>query len=127
KAPIVYIVPGLGSHRLAEPVLALAELVYQGGFSVVCVSSAYNYEFMEHASTAAMPAYTPVDAHDLHSALTQIDRRLSSKYPQRLSSRALMGYSMGGFQSLFIAGGESTNQAALVKFDRYVAIDSPVE
>src|SRR6185436_7782109 len=68
KASVVYIVPGLGSHRMSDTVLALAELVYREGFSAVCVSSAYNYEFMEHASTAAMPAYTPVDAHDLHVA-----------------------------------------------------------
>jgi hypothetical protein len=39
QANVVYIVPGLGSHRLAEPSLALAELVYKNGFSAVCVSS----------------------------------------------------------------------------------------
>jgi len=72
KAPVVYIVPGLGSHRLAAPALALAELVYQQGFSAVCVSSTFNFEFMENASTAEVPAYMPVDAHDLHVALTEI-------------------------------------------------------
>jgi ABC-type transporter lipoprotein component MlaA len=60
KAPVVYIVPGLGSHRLAETSLALAELVYKNGFSAVSISSPFNSEFMEHASTAAMPAYLPV-------------------------------------------------------------------
>ena len=35
KAPVVYIVPGLGSHRLAETSLALAELAYNNGFSAV--------------------------------------------------------------------------------------------
>src|SRR5438552_1425546 len=75
-APIVYIVPGLGSHRLADSALALAELWYDNGFSVVCVSSAFNSEFMESASTVLVPAYPPVDAHDLHVALTEIDHRL---------------------------------------------------
>ena len=70
SANIVYIVPGLGSHRLAETSIALAELVYKNGFSAVCVSSPFNYEFMENASTAALPAYLPVDGHDLHVALT---------------------------------------------------------
>ncbi|MBI4660607.1 MAG: VacJ family lipoprotein [Verrucomicrobia bacterium] len=126
KAPVVYIVPGLGSHRLAGPALALAELVYQKGFSAVCVSSAFNSEFMEHASTAAMPTYTPVDGHDLHVALTEIDHRMETLYPGRLASKALLGYSMGAFHSLFIAATESTNQAPLIKFDRYVAINPPV-
>ncbi|HEY0549113.1 MAG TPA: MlaA family lipoprotein, partial [Verrucomicrobiae bacterium] len=126
KAPVVYIVPGLGSHRLADAALALAELAYEQGFSAVCVSSPYNYEFMEQASTVAMPAYTPIDAHDLHVALTSIDRRLTALYPNRFGAKALMGYSMGAFQSLFIAATELTNQTPLIKFDRYVAINTPV-
>jgi ABC-type transporter lipoprotein component MlaA len=156
KANVVYIIPGLGSHRLAEASIALAELVYKNGFSAVCISSPFNYEFMEHASTAALPAYLPVDGHDLHVALTEIDRRLHMLYPDRLGNRALMGYSMGAFQSLFIAAtgptnqycvvtkgralrffdgkqgvkdvsiAPVTNQLPLIKFDRYVAISPPV-
>jgi ABC-type transporter lipoprotein component MlaA/pimeloyl-ACP methyl ester carboxylesterase len=127
KAPVVYIVPGLGSHRLASSALALAELVYQKGFSAVCVSSTFNFEFMEHASTADVPAYMPVDVHDLHVALTEIDHRLEKLYPERLGPKALMGYSMGAFESLFLAATEATNAAPLLKFDRYVAINSPVQ
>jgi ABC-type transporter lipoprotein component MlaA len=156
KANVVYIVPGLGSHRLAETALALAELVYSNGFSAVCVSSPFNFEFMEHASTAAMPAYLPVDGNDLHVALTEIDHRLHALYPNRLGNRALMGYSMGAFESLFVAATGPTNQYSvrtkgsvlrflqgkqgvkdvridpitnqlpLIQFDRVVAINTPV-
>ena len=125
-APVVYIVPGLGSHRLAEAVLALAELAFKNGFSAVCLSSPFNYEFIERASTAAVPAYTPVDAHDLHVAITRIDEKLRAKYPDRLGSAALLGYSMGAFQSLFIAATAQTNQEHLLKFERYVGINTPV-
>jgi ABC-type transporter lipoprotein component MlaA/pimeloyl-ACP methyl ester carboxylesterase len=107
KANVVYIVPGLGSHRLAETSLALAELVYKNGFSAVCISSPFNFEFMEEASTAAMPGYLPVDGHDLHVALTEMDGRLHALYPDRLGNRALMGYSMGAFESLYIAATEA--------------------
>ena len=127
KAPVVYIVPGLGSHRLAASELALAESVYRQGFSAVCLSNTFNFEFMEHASTAAVPAYMPVDVHDLHVALTEIAHRLGKLYPERLGPRALMGYSMGGFESMFVAATQSTNQLPLIKFDRYVAINSPVQ
>ena len=136
KANVVYIVPGLGSHRLAETSLALAELVYNNGFSAVCVSSPFNFEFMENASTARMPAYLPVDGRDLHVALTEIDRRLHALYPDRLGNRALMGYSMGAFDALYVAATEPTNQlpvlrspgqgGPLITFDRYVAINTPV-
>jgi ABC-type transporter lipoprotein component MlaA len=136
SANIVYIIPGLGGHRLAQPSLALAELVYKNGFSAVVVSSPFNSEFMEHASTAALPAYLPVDGHDLLVALTEIDHRLHRLYPNRLGHKALMGYSMGALESLFIAATDTTNspptdrhaanQLPLMEFDRYVAINTPV-
>lgn len=156
KANVVYIVPGLGSHRLADSSIALAELVYQNGFSAVCISSPYNSEFMEHAATAPMPAYLPTDAHDVHVALTAIDHRLHALYPNRLGNRGLMGYSMGAIQTMFIAStgptnhysvttpelvlrflrgkqgvreeriGAVTNQLPLIHFDRFVALNTPV-
>jgi ABC-type transporter lipoprotein component MlaA/pimeloyl-ACP methyl ester carboxylesterase len=126
KAPVVYIIPGLGGHRLAQTSLALAELVYKNGYSAVCLSSPFHPEFMESASTAAMPAYLPVDGCDLRVALAEIDRRLNKMYPDRLAGRALMGYSMGALESLYIASAEPTNRAPLVKFDRYVALNTPV-
>ena len=124
SANVVYIIPGLGGHRLAQPSMALAELVRNHGFSAVVISSPFNSEFMEHASTAALPAYLPVDGHDLHVAVTEIDRRLHELYPNRLGNRALLGYSMGALETMFIASTAMTN--ALLKFDRYVAINTPV-
>jgi len=126
SAPVVYIVPGLGSHRLAQTSIALAELVFKSGFSAVCISSPYNSEFMENASTAAMPASLPVDSRDVQVALTEIDRRLRAIYPNRLGDKALMGYSMGAIETLFLAATAETNQWPLIQFDRYVAINTPV-
>ncbi|MGA9778187.1 MAG: hypothetical protein WBS33_07940, partial [Verrucomicrobiia bacterium] len=89
-------------------------------------------------------------------ALTEIDRRLHASYPNRLGNPALMGYSMGAFESLFVAAtgptnqycvvtkgrvlrflegkqgvkevriAPVTNQLPLIQFDRYVAISPPV-
>jgi pimeloyl-ACP methyl ester carboxylesterase len=125
-APIVYLVPGFGAHRLSGNEIALAELLVSNRFSVVTVSSTFHPEFMEHASTSDLPAYPPIDVGDLHRALTEIDRHFDATYPHRIGARVLMGYSMGAFQSLFLAATEATNTEPLIKFQRYVAIDSPV-
>jgi ABC-type transporter lipoprotein component MlaA/pimeloyl-ACP methyl ester carboxylesterase len=122
KANVVYIVPGLGGHRLSQPSLALAELVYKNGFSAVVVSSPFNSEFMEHAATSALPAYLPADGHDLHVALTAVDHRLHQLYPNRLGNKGLMGYSMGALESLFIATVEPTNQYSVVTAERVVRV-----
>jgi len=126
RAPVVYIVPGLGSHRLTDSTLALAELVYQQGFSAVCVSSTFNFEFMENAATTGLPGFAPVDVDDLRVALGEIDQQLGKAYPGQLGAKVLLGYSLGGFQSLFLAATGSTNPAPGISFDRYVAISSPV-
>jgi len=94
--------------------------------------------------------------HDLHVALTEIDRRLTKLYPHRLGNKALMGYSMGALETLFVAAtgptnqywvtteesvqrfhegkrgvkevriAAATNRLPLIQFDRYVAINTPV-
>jgi ABC-type transporter lipoprotein component MlaA len=126
-APVVYLVPGFGAHRLAGNELGLAELLYKNGFSAVTLSSTFHPEFMEHASTSDLPSYPPADVGDLHVALTEIDHRLDGAYRHRLGSRVLISYSMGAFQSLFLAAQAATNDGPLVKFERYVAIDSPID
>jgi len=122
----------------------------------VLISNPFNFEFMENASTVALPAYLPVDSGDVHAALTAIDRQLHAEHPNRLGNRALMGYSMGAIESLFIAAtgptnhytvvkpgnvfhfregkqgvqtvsfAAVTNTVPLIRFDRFVAINSPV-
>jgi ABC-type transporter lipoprotein component MlaA len=121
-APLVYINPGIGSHRLARATVALAELLYTHGYSVVATSSTFNSEFIEEASTAALPGYSPVDTADLRAALTDIDHSLAAEFGNRIGHRALLGYSMGGFQTLFLAA----NQGDGIKFERYVGLDTPV-
>ena len=124
KAPLVFLLPGLGSHRLSGGAVAMAEVLHDAGFSVVTVSSPYNYEFMQRAANTPLPGYTPVDANDMYSVLTEINEDIEDSFENRVSSRALLGYSMGGFHSLYLAANAKTNDG--VKFDRVVAIDPPV-
>ena len=126
-APLVYVSPGLSSHRLSLTTLSLAEHLHRNGFSVVTTTSVFHPEFMENASTAALPIYPPVDSRDLLVALTEMDRTMVAKYPGKFTKRALVGCSMGGFLTLRLAVNENHAQPDLLRFDRYVAIDAPVD
>ena len=126
-APVVFLIPGLGAHRLGDSSLGLAELAWDRGFSVVVVSSAFNFEFMEVAATVPVPGHAPVDARDTHRALDAIHRHLEARHPGRLGARALMGYSLGGFHAMFIAASESDPGNEWIRFDRYLALDTPVD
>jgi ABC-type transporter lipoprotein component MlaA len=127
KSPLVFVNPGLGSHRLSMSTLSVAEFLYQNGFSVVTTTSVFHPEFMERASTAAVPAHPPTDGADLLVALTEINRSLEKQFPSRFTGRAMVGLSMGGFQTLFLAANESKLPPGLIRFDRHVGINAPVD
>lgn len=127
RAPLVYVAPGLGSHRLTMSTLAIAESLYQKGYSVVATTSVFHPEFMERASTAALPAHPQTDAKDLLVMLTEIDRKLDKDHPGRFGPRALVGCSMGAYQALYLAAHEQQQAPGVLKFDRYVGINTPVD
>ena len=126
-APLVYVVPGLGGHRLGDASLGLAEVFHAEGNSVVTISNPTNWEFVAHGSSVELPGYAPADARDLHRALTAIDRQLATSWPGRFTSKRLAGISLGAFHALFIAGDEARAvQDGLLRFDVYLALNPPV-
>jgi len=126
-APLVYVVPGLGGHRLGAASLGLAEVFHAEGNSVVTLSNPTNWEFVAHGSSVELPGYAPTDAHDLHRALTAIDAQLAARWPGRFTARRLAGLSLGAFHALFIAADEArAEREGLLSFEVYVALDPPV-
>lgn len=127
-APLTYVVPGFGGHRLGDGTLGLAEIIYRRGSSVVTLSSPTNHEFISHGSSTELPGYVPADARDLHRALTAIDADLVARFPDRFRSRRLAGISLGACQLLHIAADESNAKSrGLLAFDVYVAMNPPVD
>lgn len=127
KAPLVYISPGQGSHRESNVSLALAEMLFQNGYSVVSTTGVFHPEFMENAAATDIPAYPVVDCNELRSEFTDFDRALEKRYPGLFGKRALVGLSMGGFHALYIAATENQAAHGMIQFDRYVAINAPVD
>jgi len=125
-APLIFLVPGLGTHRLDGSSLALAELAYDRGFSVAIVSNPMNFEFVEKGLRATVPGHVPVDSQDLHLALDRVNAALEARHPGRTTARVLMGYSLGAFHALFLAAASADPASPLIRFDRYLALDVPV-
>ena len=126
-APLTYLLPGLGGHRSSGTAVALAEILYDSGNSVVVISNAMNWEFLRYGSSAEAVGYAPQDARDVHAALSAIDRQLARRYPERFTTRRLGGISLGALHALHIAAAEAQAGPELVAFDLYVAIGAPVD
>jgi hypothetical protein len=126
-APLVFVAPGFGGHRLSQSSMALAELAWERGFSVVVVSSAMSREFMLDAASVSVPGHAPADARDLWGALDAVDRDLGARHREHAGARLLLAYSLGGFHALFIAAWQQQGDAAgLVPFDGFLTLDAPV-
>jgi phospholipid-binding lipoprotein MlaA len=120
-APLVFVLPGLGSHRLSGQAVGLAEMAFDAGCSVVTISSVMHPEFMQDASTAPLPGYLPWDTADLRHALAAVAADLEDDYPGRFTRRGLAGLSLGGLEALALACGPGGDD-----FDAVVAVDPPV-
>jgi hypothetical protein len=126
-APLVFIVPGIGSHRSATNAVKLAESAFERGYSAVTISSPFNAEFIELGLSALYPGYTPSDAADVYRALGEIRADLEQRHPGRVTSSSLMGYSLGGIVALFVSQLERKASApGALHFERVVAINPAV-
>ena len=99
-APIAFIIPGLGGHRLGTQALALAELAYQEGYNVVCFSNNLNWEFIQAAPADYLPGYLDDDLQYLR----QVHEATTVKIGAKTKGKpAVMGFSMGGWYTLNLA------------------------
>ena len=122
-APLLFVLPGIGSHRRSGTSVALAELAFARGWSVVALSSAFQPEVQLTALRSPYPGYAPHDAADLRAALEAIHADLMDWRPGRVTRVSLLGLSLGAAHALHIA---SQPEGAL-HFERIVAVNPPVD
>ena len=126
-APLVCYIPGLGSYRLDRSTVAYADMMYRHGYSVVAFSNPFQKEFMESASTLAVPGYGPADCDDVVSALKLILADMKKWKGDKITGTSLTGVSHGGYFTLMIAAREAAGQLGGLTFDRYVAVNPPAQ
>jgi phospholipid-binding lipoprotein MlaA len=126
-APLVLLLPGIGGHRQGSTSVALAEMLFRAGYSVVTVSSVFHAEFMLRGLRDPCPGYTPTDVRDIHAALRAVAAAVDERWGERITEVSLAGYSLGGLEALFLAAGEPVSLPRVRRFSRVVAINPPVD
>ncbi|MDD7985582.1 VacJ family lipoprotein [Lentisphaera marina] len=124
-APLMYVIPGLGSHRSSGQPMFLAEMAYLKGYNVVTFSNLMNFEPVLKSKDAVYPGYTPKDVANIKKFMTAIDADLEKNYQGQFGDRSVMGVSLGAYYLLNLAGNESEEDT--LKFNKYIAIDSPID
>jgi ABC-type transporter lipoprotein component MlaA len=125
-APLLVSMPGLGSHRLDSGSLAFCDIFYRNGYSVLAISNVFNREFMETASSSALPGDTTRDRDDVLRVLKAVVDDVRIDYESRFTALLLGGVSYGAHMTLQTAAAVARNEAYGLNFDRYIAVNPPL-
>jgi hypothetical protein len=122
RAPLIFLIAGTGAAHNGGKNRNMARAFYQAGFHVVSVSSPTYPNFVISASATGVPGHAQRDAEDLYRVMEAIWNRLSDKI--EVSSFNMAGYSLGGFNSAFVAKLDEERQ--IFNFRRVLLINPPV-
>jgi ABC-type transporter lipoprotein component MlaA len=125
-APLLVYLPGLGSHRLENSTLAFCDLFYRNGYSVATFSNIFNPEFMETASSSALPGDVTRDHDDVMRTMKAVIDDVCGSNECKVTSLLLGGTSYGAYMTLQTAAAVSQSRAYGLKFDRYIAVNPPL-
>jgi phospholipid-binding lipoprotein MlaA len=123
-APLAVVIPGFGTHFTSTHASAISEILFNQGYTVVILNSAFNWEFMSTAGSGPVPGYVPSDAEDVRVATAAVIKHLEGN-GLHFQKKIMVGYSLGGTHALFIGAKEKADPK--LKIDRFVAINPLVD
>lgn len=116
---------GYGGSPDSNVLQAIAELLWEQGFSVLSVPSSTHPDFSQAASAKRLPGHSPRDLAELGAALDDVRAILSQRQPELLTTRwALAGLSYGALQTLHEALG--AKPSSKLNFEAFIAFNPPV-
>jgi hypothetical protein len=122
RAPLIFLIAGTGAAHNGGKNYNMARAFYQAGFHVVSISSPTYPNFVISASSSGVPGHAEKDAEDIYRAFEAIWGRLKDRI--EVSSFNLTGYSLGAFNSAFVARLDEERQ--VFNFERVLMINPPV-
>lgn len=121
-APLLFVVAGTNGGHSNRFSLFLQQVFFLAGFHVATISSPTFPNFMVTASTTSVPGRTSQDASDLYRVMQKVRRDVERN--TAVESVSLVGYSLGGWQSAFVAELDSRERA--IGFEKVLLINPPV-
>ena len=122
KAPLIFLVAGIGASDRAPNLLTMMKAFYQAGFHVITLPSPSHSNFIISASQSGVSGDMTEDAADLYRAMEAAWKQVQSDI--EVSSFDLAGYSLGATQAAFVA--KLDEERRVFNFHRVLMINPPV-
>ena len=123
NSPVAVIYPSIGDGAMSTHAAKFAKMFYDKGYSVVILSSHFNWEFAHSMPKEYYPGNPSVDVEYVKYTTDKILSNLEEKHNLKFSSKTTIGTSFGALMTLYMAEKEYTNETK----NKYIAICPPVE
>jgi predicted alpha/beta-fold hydrolase len=124
-APLIFILPGLGSSPYFGIAPYLANLFHREGFHVVVLPSPMGWNFALSASRSGAPGYAPDDARDLYEVMQKTLKLLRDRHSVRTTAIHFMGVSLGALEGAHLSVIDADE--GKIGIAKYLLVNPPVD
>ncbi len=124
-APLLFVVPGIGSSPYFGLGTYLAGLFHREGFHVVVLPSPMSWNFALAASQSGVPGYTPDDARDLYRAMQSTLGVLNARYGIDSTRISFAGASLGALEGAYLSVIDAEERK--IGIDEFLLLNPPVD
>lgn len=124
-SPVAIIFPSIGEGIMSGESVVQAKILYDEGYSVIILGSAFQWEFVKSMPKNYRPGFPAEDAKCLRITTSKILNNLQSKNSCLFDKKIIVGTSFGALTSLFTAAQEENDN--ILGVSNYIAINPPVE
>ena len=121
-APLIFLIAGTGGGHSGGSTNILQKIFFKAGFHVISLPSPTHLSFIVAASETSVPGHAYQDAEDLYNAMGAAYKQVKDRI--EVTDVFLAGFSLGGFNSAFIA--KLDNERRLLNFKKVLLICPPV-
>ena len=124
-APLIFIVPGVGSTAYAGSAAYMAELLAGHGFHVAVLPSPFSWNFTLAASNVGFPGLVREDSEDLYAAMQRVLGDIKEHYDAQIDKIGMLGLSHGAVYAAYI--NQIDSQQRRIGLDTYLLVNPPVD
>ena len=122
-SPVAVIYPSIGDGAMSTHAAKFAKIFYDKGYSVVILSSHFNWEFAHSMPKEYYPGNPSVDVEYVKYTTDKIIAELENKNNSKFTSKTTIGTSFGALMTLYVAEKEYSKDSK----NKYIAICPPIE
>jgi hypothetical protein len=125
RAPLLFILAGLGSNPYFGVAPYLASLFYRAGSDVVILPSPMSWNFALSASRSGAPGYVPQDAKDLYEVMQKTLTTLRDRYAIEPTMIHFLGVSLGALEGAYLSVIDADE--GKIGIAKYLFVSPPVD